>query len=269
MHLIDTHSHLYSKQFKSDLNEVIQRAKENGVSKILLPNIDISSIPEMQELVVLEPEFFLPMMGLHPCSVNANSQQDLETIKHHLFNEPFIAVGEIGLDYYWDVTFFREQQDAFRTQVAWAKELKLPVAIHSRDAQKKNVIPVSAFNDIIEILNEMKDETLKGVFHCFTGNLEDAEKIIALGFYMGIGGVVTYPNAESLREAIRSVDLKHFILETDAPYLAPVPHRGKRNESGYVRLVAEKIAEIKGVDINEVAEITGRNAAELFALGQF
>jgi TatD DNase family protein len=201
-------------------------------------------------------------MGLHPCSVEENYMKELAWVEQYLFNqspelhfEKFYAVGEIGLDYYWDKTFIPQQKDAFRKQIHWAKQLQFPIAVHARDSM----------DDILEIIAEEQDGTLTGVLHCFNGNLKQAQKGIALNFYLGIGGVVTFKNS-GLDKVIEQVDMKHLVLETDAPYLAPVPHRGKRNESSYIPLVANKIAELKNTDINNAAAITTANALNLFRL---
>ena len=255
MRLIDTHAHLYSEEFGNEIDDVIQRAKNDGVAKALLPNVDSASIPLLHALVEKHPEFCLPMMGLHPCSVKAGYQTELATVEKNLNERKYIAVGEIGLDYYWDKTFITEQQDAFITQVKWAKQMNLPIAIHTRDS----------FDDAVKLLQPLQDGTLRGVFHCFTGSLEDARKVMDLGFYMGIGGVVTFKNS-GLAQTVEKIDLKHLILETDSPYLAPAPYRGKRNESAYVKLVAEKIALVKNIAVGDVAAITTANADKLFGL---
>ncbi len=253
MELIDTHAHLYSSQFRDDLGEVIKRAKEAGITKALMPNVDSASISDLHALAERYPDFCIPMMGLHPCSVKKDYKKELAIIEKNLRDGKYIAVGEIGLDYYWDKTFTHEQHDAFITQVNWAKELNLPIAIHTRES----------FDDAVKLLQGLQDGNLRGVFHCFSGTLTDAQRVIELGFYMGIGGVVTFKNSE-IGNAIPHIDLKHVALETDAPYLAPVPHRGKRNESGYTKLVAEKIASAKNISPEEVAAVTSANARALF-----
>ncbi|MDZ4845155.1 MAG: TatD family hydrolase [Chitinophagales bacterium] len=253
MELIDTHAHLYSSQFRDDLNNVVKQAKEAGVTKAFMPNVDSASISDLHKLAELYPDFCIPMMGLHPCSVKADYKRELAIVEKNLGEGKYIAVGEIGLDYYWDKTFIQEQQEAFITQVNWAKELNLPIAIHTRES----------FDDAVKLLQTLQDGNLRGVFHCFTGTYEDAQKVIELGFYMGIGGVVTFKNSE-IAKAIQQIDLKHLVLETDAPYLAPTPHRGKRNESAYIKLVAEKIAVIKNLSFEEVAAATSAIARTLF-----
>lgn len=253
---IDTHTHLFSDAFDEDRNSVVQRAIDAGVEICLLPNIDIDTIDAMSELANSFPNNCFPMMGLHPGSVDENWESKLEVIKKHLFSEKYVAIGEIGMDLYWDKTHVEEQRQAFRMQVEWAKELRLPIAIHAREA----------FQEIYEIIDELNDERLTGVFHCFTGTEEDANKILSYGgFKLGIGGVLTYKNGK-VDEALKNVGLEHLILETDSPYLSPVPHRGKRNESSYLLHVAEKLADIYNVTLKEVEEKTSQNARELFHL---
>jgi len=255
MQLIDTHSHLYLDQFKNDLQATIERAKQNGVGKIYLPNIDLKSIEPMKKLVLDDPDLFIPMMGLHPCSVGADVKEVLAKIKEELDSADYVAVGEIGIDLYWDKTFLKEQQWAFREQISWAKEMGLPIVIHARDS----------FDEIFEIVDELNDEKLFGIFHCFTGTIEQAEKIIAYGgFKMGVGGVLTFKNS-GLDKVLNNVDLEHLVLETDAPYLSPVPHRGKRNESAYVALVAQKLADINAMPVEKIADITTANALAVYS----
>ncbi|CAN5416699.1 TatD family hydrolase [soil metagenome] len=264
MTLTDTHTHLYSKQFTYDREDMIQRALEAGVTRLFLPNVDGESIPGMLELAAKYPQNCFPMMGLHPCHVKENAEAELETVRRWLFEKmddtgtvhpdvSFCAVGEIGLDYHWDLTFREQQKAALKLQTGWAKELGLPIVIHSRES----------FDDIIVILEELADDRLRGVFHCFTGTAAQARRAMDLGFYLGIGGVVTYKNS-GLAEVMKEINLDRIILETDAPYLAPVPHRGKRNESAYVRLVAEKLADTLGVTTETVAEKTTANSIDLF-----
>jgi len=255
---IDTHTHLFSDSFDLDRREVVQRAIDAGIQKMLLPNIDVSSIEKLYDLHTAFPLNCLPMMGLHPGSVDENWKDTLEKIRVALFEHPLsskcIAVGEIGMDLYWDRMFREEQKEVFRTQIKWAKELKLPIVIHSRDA----------FDEIFEILDEVNDSSLTGVFHCFTGNLEQANHILNYtGFMLGIGGVVTYKKSE-LPEVLQHIDLKHIILETDSPYLPPTPFRGKRNESAYLLHIAEKLVEIYALSRKEIAHITTQNAQQLF-----
>ncbi|MGB1207125.1 MAG: TatD family hydrolase [Chitinophagales bacterium] len=262
---IDTHAHLYLKNFEADRQEMIARALENQVNLMFLPNIDSSSIADMYNLVAAFPNNCFAMMGIHPCSIKENYEEELAIAKTELEQQKqlFYAIGEIGLDYYWDTSFKKEQQDALRRQIEWAKELRLPIVLHCRDS----------FDDTFEIVKEMKDENLSGVFHCFGGTIAEAEKIIALGdFYMGLGGTTTYKKSGDLRTTIDAIDLKHFVLETDAPYLAPEPYRSaknrkkRRNESAYVVATAQKIADIKNITLETVANVTTQNAETLFKL---
>ena len=255
MHLIDTHTHLYAAQFDEDQKAMMERAFEVGVQQFFLPNIDSESIEPMLKLEAEYPGRCFAMMGLHPCSVKENYREELELVKKWLDRRAFSAVGEIGLDLYWDKTYVEEQKEAFRIQIEWAKSLGIPIVIHTRDAMDM----------AIEIVEEHKDEQLEGIFHCFTGNLEQALRIIDLGFYLGIGGVITFKNG-GLDKVVakQEIGLEHLVLETDAPYLAPTPKRGKRNESAYIRLVAEKLAMVKGVSYEEISHQTTRNARHLF-----
>lgn len=258
--LIDTHAHLYSEDFHSDLNEVILKAGTAGVKYILLPNIDKDSIAPMESVCLRFPSC-IPMMGLHPGYVNEDWENELNFIEKKLFENPnqYCAVGEIGLDLYWDQTFIKEQKTVFRKQVQWAKALKLPIAIHAR----------SAFDEIFEILDLENNEELSGVFHCFTGNQDQANHILNYGnFKFGIGGVVTYKNSE-LPTTLKMIDLEHIVLETDSPYLPPVPFRGKRNETSYLSIVADKLADVYAVSSKEIASITSKNAFKLFHLEKF
>ena len=258
--IIDTHAHLYAEEFSEDQTEVFMRAKAAGVNYFLLPNIDSASIPLMEKLLQ-EQKNTIPMMGLHPSYVKENWREELKIIETHLFKNPnkYCAVGEIGMDLFWDKTFIEAQKIVFRTQISWAKKLKLPIAIHARDA----------FDEIFEILDEENDETLKGVFHCFTGSIEQATKILDYGgFKLGIGGVVTYKNS-GLTEVLNSVEMKHLVLETDAPYLSPAPFRGKRNESAYLSYIIEKISGIYKLSDAIIAEVTSQNAIDLFQLEKF
>ena len=256
MNFIDTHTHLFAQQFDDDRQETIKAAIDAGVNKMLLPNIDLDSIEAMHQLEKEFPNNCFAMMGLHPCSVTENWKEELETIKTHLFERPYCALGEIGLDLYWDKTLLPFQQKAFTQQIEWAKELQIPIVIHVRDA----------FTEAFEIVDELNDENLKGVFHCFTGTLDQAKHIINYGgFKLGIGGVLTFKNS-GLDKVVSELDMQHLILETDSPYLAPAPNRGKRNETSYLTYIASKLAEIKGIKIEEVAEITTKNALELFGV---
>ncbi|MBM3414795.1 MAG: TatD family deoxyribonuclease [Bacteroidetes bacterium] len=250
--LIDTHAHLYLSDFESDSFEMLERAKRESVGRIYLPAIDSTTHESMIRFESSYPAS-KAMMGVHPCSVKANYQEELDCARGWWEKRPFVAVGEIGLDFYWDRTFEQEQYIAFRAQIDWALDKKVPVVIHSRQSTLA----------CIEVLKEYKHTTLKGIFHCFSGSLEEARAIIKQGFLLGIGGVLTYNNA-GVAAVVEQLPLDHMVLETDAPYLAPVPHRGKRNESAYLKIIAEKIASLKRVSIDEVAEITSRNAALLF-----
>lgn len=251
--LVDTHAHLYAKRFDQDREAMLQRAFDAGVEAIYLPNIDGGSIEAMLALEAAYPQQCFAMMGLHPCSVDADYESALALVREWLDRRDFCAVGEIGIDLYWDKTFLRQQQEAFLTQVTWAMERELPVVIHSRES----------IDLIIELLQEVRDERLRGIFHCFTGDERQARAAIDLGFYLGIGGVLTFKNS-GLDRVLASVDLAHLVLETDAPYLAPAPYRGKRNESAYVRLVAERLATVKELSPEEVAYRTTRNAYAVF-----
>jgi TatD DNase family protein len=253
MILTDTHSHLYDQKFSEDQQEVINRAFEENVTRIFLPNVDQHSIVGMLDIVSRYPDNCFAMMGLHPCNVKEDYKEELAVLKGHLDTDNFCAVGEIGMDLYWDKTFLEEQKDTFRTQIRWAKEKGLPIAIHCRDA----------FEEIFEILEEEKGENLRGIFHCFSGTLEQAHQAINLNFYLGIGGVVTFKKS-GLDKVIAQVPLKHLVLETDSPYLAPSPNRGKRNESSYLIHIAQKIADLHEVSIHEVAEITTQNSKLIF-----
>ncbi|MDX1666558.1 MAG: TatD family hydrolase [Saprospiraceae bacterium] len=254
MPLIDTHAHLYLQQFEEDREEVLQRAFAAGVQKIYLPNVDSDTISDMLKLEADYPGRCFAMMGLHPCSVKDNYREELAIVKEWLQSRPFAAVGEIGIDLYWDKTHIDEQRKAFERQMEWSIEFDLPIVIHSRESTDM----------IIEIIDGFsKKSDLRGIFHCFTGDEDQARAIVDLGFYLGIGGVLTFKNA-GLDETVRQVSLEYLVLETDAPYLAPAPHRGKRNESAYVLDVARKLASVKEVSLEEVIEKTGRNAERIF-----
>jgi TatD DNase family protein len=253
MNYIDTHAHIYSAKFDSDRAEVIQRAVESGVRKIFMPNIDVDSIDAMLEAELRYPGICIPTMGLHPCDVDKDFEKQLYIMEGWLDKRPFAAVGEIGLDLYWDKTFFEHQQEALKIQISWAKKKALPIILHCRES----------IDETIEIVKSMKDEQLTGVFHCFTGNLEQAKQIIDMGFLLGIGGVATFKNG-GLDKVIPEIGLEHLVLETDAPYLAPVPHRGKRNSPEYIPLIAYRIGELVGESLETVAESTNRNALGLY-----
>ncbi len=251
--LIDTHTHLYLDHFKDDIELVIQRAESEGVRAFYLPNIDSSSISPMMSLEEKFPNKCFPMMGLHPCSVKENYNEELNLVKKWLDKRPFCAVGEIGIDLYWDKTFFEEQKKAFITQTGWAKELGIPIIIHARESLEL----------LIDLVKNEKDNRLNGIFHCFTGTYKQAVEIMDMGFYMGIGGVLTYKNA-GLDKTLQDVPLDRLVLETDSPYLTPIPFRGKRNESSYIKYVSAKLAEVKGINLEEIAVVTTANAKKIF-----
>jgi TatD DNase family protein len=253
MILIDTHCHLYLQEYNGDIDLVIARAKENGIKRFYLPAIDSEVTKVMLELEEKRPEECFAMMGLHPCSVKENYTSELKQVEHWLNRRNFVAIGEIGLDFYWDKTFVKEQYEAFEQQMTWALERKLPIVIHSRNAMQETLDRVKPF----------AAKGLRGIFHCFSGSSENAQQIIDMNFYLGIGGVLTYKNA-GLPAALEKVGLEHMVLETDAPYLTPVPFRGKRNESGYIKYVAEKLAQVKNTTLEEVAAITTANAEKIF-----
>jgi len=252
--LTDTHTHLYAKQFNDDINTVIKNCIDKGIERLFLPNIDSSSIEGMMELGKKYPNNCFPMMGLHPTSVKENYKEELVLVEEWLNKHQFCAVGEIGIDLYWEQHLLKEQQDAFRFQIELAKKHNLPFVIHCRDS----------FDEIFEILDKLNDDKMRGIFHCFTGNVEQANHIINYGdFKIGIGGVVTFKNS-GLDKTVEQIDLKHLVLETDSPYLAPAPYRGKRNESTYLYNIAEKVADIYNLTIEEVAEITTKNSKQVF-----
>lgn len=254
--LIDTHTHLYVDSFDEDRDDVIKECISNSINKLLLPNIDIQSITRLLDLAKSYPKICFPMMGLHPCSVNSNFENDLEIIKKALDENKFIAVGEIGIDLYWDKSTLTFQEEAFAIQIEWAKKRKLPIVIHARES----------YDEIFKVLNKCNDENLSGVFHCFTGNPKQAEQIINYGnFKLGIGGVATFKNG-GLDKTLKGIPMEQIVLETDAPYLSPVPFRGKRNKSPYLIYIAEKLSEIYDCKINEIANQTTKNALEIFKL---
>jgi TatD DNase family protein len=249
-YFIDTHSHVYLPVFDDDRHEVLGRAIANGIGRVYMPAIDAST-HEIMLQVEKDHEECVAMMGLHPCSANQDYEKELEIIKQHLDARPFIAIGEIGLDFYWDKTFIEQQYAAFRQQARWALEYDLPIVIHSRNAIDECIALVEEFPGI------------RGVFHCFSGTAEQAKRIIGLNMMLGIGGVITYKNA-GLDKVLPEVGMDHIILETDAPYLSPVPFRGKRNEPSYIKNIAEKISEVMGADLEIVGKLTSQNALKLF-----
>ncbi|MCK5029320.1 MAG: TatD family hydrolase [Bacteroidales bacterium] len=255
MQLIDTHTHLFLPEFDSDRDQAIANAIGNDVEKVLLPNVDNSTTQILLNLVDKYPDFCFPMMGLHPTSVNKNYKEELKIVEHWLGQRDFCAIGEIGIDLYWDKTYKVEQEEAFRYQIELAKKYNLPIVIHARES----------FDEIFKIMDDVIDDKLKGVFHAFTGNDIQAERIVEWGFKIGIGGIVTFKNS-GLDKVVHNIDINHIVLETDSPYLAPVPKRGKRNESAYIVHIAKRIAEIKNISLEEVAKITTNNAKQLFKL---
>ena len=252
--LIDTHTHLYSEQFENDIDEVIARAKKNGVERFYLPAIDKSYTDKMLTLEAQYQDSMFAMMGLHPCSVHPDTiEEEMAHVREWIDKRPFKAIGEIGIDLYWEKEFLKTQQDVFKTQIEWAKEKNLPIVIHCRDA----------FNEVFEVLKEVKDEKLFGIFHCFSGTKEDAQRAIDFNLKLGIGGVVTFKNGK-IDQFLGDFDIKHIVLETDSPYLAPVPYRGKRNESSYLTHVCEKLVDIYHKNPAEIAAITTKNALDIF-----
>ncbi len=256
MFLIDTHAHLFLEQFDEDRTQVIQNAIDKGVKKMFLPDIDRSTSNAVLELAKKYPGICYPMIGLHPTSVKKNFMDELKHVENMLEKEKYFGIGETGIDLYWDKTFLKEQIEAFRFQINLAKKTELPLIIHSRES----------FDEIFSVLDELNDDNLKGIFHSFTGNEAQAKKILSYkGFKIGIGGIVTFKNS-SLPDVVKKIDLEHLVLETDSPYLAPTPKRGKRNESAFLLYIAEKIADIHNVDLQTVANITTENAENLFGL---
>ena len=249
---IDTHAHIYSEEFKDDFEDMLSKAKLAGVTDIYMPNIDSSSITCMLDIATKHPECH-PMIGLHPCYVKENYDEELKIVEKKLEEFKFAGIGEIGIDLYWDTTFAKEQELVFRHQIALAMHAGLPFVIHSRES----------LDLTIEIVSEMQDGNLTGIFHCFNGNIMQAQRIIDIGFYMGIGGVITYKNA-GVDKVVSEIPLEYLVLETDSSYLSPVPYRGKRNECAYIRTIAEKMAEIKQLTIEEIGSVTTFNAKKLF-----
>jgi TatD DNase family protein len=255
MTIIDTHSHIYLPEFEGDKIQMFENAEKEGIIKILMPAIDSSAHSQMLKMEVEFPEICICMMGLHPCSVKENYKAELQIARNFLDKRKFIAVGEIGLDFYWDKTFISQQYQAFHEQIEWALHFDIPIVIHSRNS----------LDECIKVIEEHQNGKLKGVFHCFSGDTIQAQKIIDLGFYLGIGGVLTFRNS-GLDNVMETVSPDHIVLETDAPYLAPVPFRGKRNEPAYLKYVIDKLAEIKKVSIEKIASMTTINAEKLFKL---
>ena len=253
--ITDTHTHLYSEQFDEDRKAMIQRAKKAGVSRFFIPAIDSSYSKSMFQLEKDFPEDVFLMMGLHPTSVNKNYLDELAHVKKWIDKRHFYAIGEIGIDLYWDKSFLKQQKEAFKTQIQWAKEKKWPVVIHCREA----------FDEIFEVLESEKSDDLYGIFHCFTGTKEQAEKAISYHMKLGIGGVITFKNGK-IDQFLKDIDIKHIVLETDSPYLAPIPYRGKRNESAYITEIVDKLTTIYGLSFDEIASITTQNSKDVFGI---
>ena len=251
--MIDTHAHLYDEQFVGDRDAVISRALECGVRRMILPNIDVNTVEPMLNMCRTYPERCYAMLGLHPTSVCDGFERELEIIETYLNRPEIVGIGETGVDLYWDKQYLGQQLEAFRIQIGWAKKLGFPLSIHCR----------KSYNEIISILKKEQDGSLRGVFHCFPGNLRQAEEVIGLGFMLGIGGVVTYKNAE-MATVVQHIGLEHILTETDAPYLPPEPFRGKRNESAYIHYIVQKIAQLKSISASEVADATNANAEKIF-----
>jgi len=265
MQFIDTHTHLFSSQFENDIQKVVEDSISSCVTKFFIPHIDSESTEAFYKLCHAFPNIMYPLMGVHPSSINQDYVKELnhvfnqfEKVKELIPQQKFFGVGEIGIDLYWDKTYLKQQQDAFEQQLLFAKDRKLPIIIHARES----------FNEIFEIVDKHIDENLSGVFHCFTGNLEQANHIINYKtFKMGIGGVLTFKKS-GLDKVVEQIDLSHLVLETDSPYLAPTPYRGKRNMSSYIPIIAQKLAEIKGISLEQIAEITTKNAIDIFKLNE-
>jgi TatD DNase family protein len=253
--MIDTHAHLFLHNFNDDLEQVIQRANEAGVEKIFNPNVDVTTIDSLKKLCNTYSDICFPLMGLHPESVKENFEKDLEIIENELNTNKYYGVGEIGIDLYWDKTFIEFQIKAFKQQILMAKKLKLPIIIHTREAYK----------EVFDVVDKEIDNDLKGIFHCFSGTLEDAQHILEYkNFKIGIGGIITYKKTD-LPLIIEKIDLQHIVLETDSPFLAPVPRRGQRNESSFLTFINEKISEIKHESLQTVIQQTTYNTNEIFA----
>ncbi len=251
--IVDTHTHIFVAEFDEDRHKIIERAQYEGVEKFVLPNIDSESIERLKKTVAEYPDDMLPLMGLHPTSVKENYQEDLMMIKSELNKEKYYGIGEIGIDLYWDKTYLKQQQDAFQQQLRWAKEKGLPVSIHIRDA----------FDEVFEIVEQEKSSDLFGVFHCFTGTLAQAKRAIGLDFHLGIGGVLTFKNGK-IDRFLQEIPVQHIVMETDAPWLAPVPFRGKRNEPSYIKYILKKLAEIYQMKEHELECVIYHNSMDLF-----
>ncbi|MCS7029094.1 MAG: TatD family hydrolase [Bacteroidia bacterium] len=255
----DTHAHLYAEQFDSDRSAVLQKAISTDVKYFFIPNLDSTTAPALHTLIAEYPQHCFAMMGLHPCHVQSDTYlTEMEKVEKLLFEKPcrYVAVGEIGIDLYWDKTTFSLQKEAFIQQLKWAKTLNLPVSVHCRES----------FDQVMECIEYVQDGSLKGIMHCFTGNLEQAQRVIQAGFMIGIGGVITFKKSQYLRDAVTQIPLEHIVLETDSPYLAPEPYRGRRNEPGYIPIIAATVAKAKNCTITEVAEQTTQNALHIFSI---
>lgn len=253
MKFIDTHAHIYANQFKADLDDALDRATSAGIDRIYMPNIDSKSIGPMLALEERDPERYIPTMGIHPCYIKEGFEKELQIAEEWLRKRKFAAVGEIGIDLHWDKTTLDIQIEAFKIQIGWAKELELPIIIHARES----------LEEIFEVIDQEIDDRLMGVFHCFSGNADQAKRVLEYGFYLGIGGVSTFKNG-GLDKVLPETGLEKLVLETDCPYLAPVPHRGKRNEPSYVPLIADRVSDLTEQPIEVVAEVTTQNALKLF-----
>ena len=253
MQYIDSHVHIYSKKYDDDRDDVIRRSVENGVGKLYMPNIDEESIDAMLEAELKYPYICIPMMGLHPCDVKKDFEKALYTMEAWIDKREFAGIGETGLDLYWDKTFFEQQKEALRIHIQWAKQKKWPIILHCRESM----------DETIEIIKEEKTVDLKGIFHCFSGTLDQAKEIIDLGFLLGIGGVATYKNG-GLDKILNELGLEHVVLETDGPYLAPVPHRGKRNSPEYIPIIAERVGDLTQSDLEKVSKATLENSIRIF-----
>lgn len=254
MKLIDTHTHLYTEEFNVDINSVMERAFTEGVEKFYLPAIDRSVNNNLLDLEKKFPGKMFAMAGLHPCSVKENFEEEIQYIAKQLEGRKFAAIGETGLDFYWDTTFKKQQYESLRIHAQWAIEYKRPLVLHTRNAMQET----------IDVVSEFAGKDLFGIFHCFSGTIQNAKDIIDLGFLLGIGGVLTFKNS-GLDQVVKEIDLQHLVLETDSPYLSPVPYRGKRNESSYLKYIVQKLADIKGIPVEEVASKTTNNAEKIFA----
>ena len=252
-YFIDTHAHIYSEEFDHDREDMLAQCEQANVRQVFMPNIDRTSIDVMMELELRHPNC-KSMMGLHPCSVKKDFEKELYEVESWLNKRDFAAIGEMGTDLYWDKTFWPQQQEAFRIQTGWARKFRKPIVIHSRNS----------INETIQLLEPLLNDSLTGVFHCFSGSIDQAQRIIAMGFYLGIGGVATFKNG-GLDKVISHVDLNTLVLETDSPYLAPVPHRGKRNEPSYIPLIADRLSDFKKMPVDKIREITSVNALRLFS----